>query len=171
MNYLDIILWIFLLIGLVKGFMNGFIIEVASLVALIAGIFGAIYFSHYAIDLLDEHVDWSDNTINLVAFAVTFILIVLLVMLLGRLLTKVAKTIMLGTLNKLLGALFGLLKVGFILSVIIMFLAAFNDKAGVVEEEVIEESQLYPFVQPLAPMFLPDILKEAGELREGVQRA
>ena len=123
MNYLDIIIGILLLLGLFKGLKNGLLIEVASLIALVLGIYGAIHFSYYAVDFLTEKVDWSIQAINLAAFAVTFIIIVLVITLAGRILTKVASLAMLGIVNRILGAAFGLLKSAFILSVILMFLA------------------------------------------------
>jgi len=52
MNVLDIILGALLLFGLVRGFMKGLFVEVASLVALIAGVYGAIHFSSFTAILL-----------------------------------------------------------------------------------------------------------------------
>ena len=118
MNFIDIILGIFLLLGLVRGFMKGFFIELASLVALIAGIFGAIHFSYYASSFIAEHVDWEENYINLAAFAVTFIIIIVIISLAGKLLTKLANIIALGILNKLLGGAFGVIKMAFLATIL-----------------------------------------------------
>ncbi len=52
MNWLDIVLAIPLLWFTYKGFRNGLIIELASLAALILGIFIALHFSFYAEDYL-----------------------------------------------------------------------------------------------------------------------
>ena len=43
MNILDIILGALILFGLIRGLSKGLFVEVASLVALIAGVFGAIH--------------------------------------------------------------------------------------------------------------------------------
>ena len=45
MNILDIILGALILFGLIRGLSKGLFVEVASLVALIAGVFGAIRIS------------------------------------------------------------------------------------------------------------------------------
>lgn len=166
MNYLDIILGILLVLGLLKGLKNGFFVELASLVGLIAGIYGAIHFSYYAVDFLSERVDWSDDTINLVAFAITFLIIVIVISIAGRLLTQIANFAMLGIVNKLLGAVFGVLKTAFILSVIIMFIVALNDRFTFIDKETRETSVLYKNIKPLAPLLLPNILKEVEEYRE-----
>ena len=42
MNYLDIVLGVVLLIGLFRGLMNGLIVEIASIAALLLGIYGAM---------------------------------------------------------------------------------------------------------------------------------
>ena len=54
MGFLDIILAMLLIYGLYKGLKNGFFVEIASLVALIAGLFGAIHFSYIVGDYLSE---------------------------------------------------------------------------------------------------------------------
>ncbi|WP_416445990.1 CvpA family protein [Leeuwenhoekiella sp. A16] len=166
MNYLDIIIGIFLLLGLIKGLKNGFFVELASLIALIAGIYGAIHFSYYAVDFLRERVSWSENTINLASFAITFIIIVIIISLAGKILTKIADFAMLGLVNRILGGIFGILKAAFIISVIIMFIAALNDRVSFIDEDVKNESILYQNVEMIAPMMLPNILKEVEEYKQ-----
>lgn len=166
MNYLDIIIGIFLLLGLIKGLKNGFFVELASLIALIAGIYGAIHFSYYAVDFLRERVSWSENTINLASFAITFIIIVIIISLAGKILSKIADFAMLGLVNRILGGIFGILKAAFIISVIIMFIAALNDRVSFIDEDVKNESILYQNVEMIAPMMLPNILKEVEEYKQ-----
>ena len=163
MNVIDIILAILLLFGLVRGFMKGFFVELASLVALIAGIFGAIHFSYFASNYISKNVEWSENTVNLVAFAVTFIIIIIAISLAGKLLTKLANIVALGILNKILGGAFGLLKLAFLASVLILFFEAINKNEVLIDNSTIEGSILYDPVQSIAPMILPSILKEAKE--------
>ena len=160
MNYLDIILGILLLWGLVRGLMKGLFVSLASLIALIAGIYIAVHFSHIVGDYLKQYVDWQENAIKLSAFAITFILVVIGISLLGRILTKIADYAALGILNKLLGAVFGLLKFAFIASVILMFVDVINDKITFIDKETKDESLLYEPVRKLAPKILPSILKE-----------
>ena len=160
MNVIDIILGIILLFGLIRGVMRGFIIELASLVALIVGVYGAIHFSYFAFDFLQNQFDWDEQYIQLTAFAITFILIVIFVLLIGKLLTKLVGAIALGIVNRILGGFFGLLKVAFITSALIMFISSFNDKTNFIEEEKLEESILYKPIQVIAPTFLPQILSK-----------
>ena len=165
MNYLDIILAVFLVLGLFRGFINGFFVELASLIGLIAGIYGAIHFSYYTVDFMQGKVDWSDETINLVAFAVTFIIIVLAVSLIARVLTKVASFAMLGLINKLLGAAFGVLKTAFVLSVLLMFINAMSGRSQILDEDIKQNAILYPYIEPIAPLLLPNILKQVDEYK------
>lgn len=160
---MDIILGIFLILGLVRGFIKGFLVELASLVALVAGIYGAIHFSYFAGKYLANKTEWSENTINLVAFAVTFVIIIIIISLAGKLLTKLVNMIALGILNKLLGGAFGLLKMAFLASVVFLFFNAVNNDNNIVEQKTLDNSILYKPVSALAPLLLPSILKEARE--------
>ena len=168
MNTIDIIFGIILILGAIQGFRKGLFVELASLVGLVAGIYGAIHFSYYVGDWLVEKTSWSEQIIKLSAFAITFIIIVLVVSLAGKLLTKVANFAMLGIVNKLVGAAFAVLKFAFLLSVVLMFIDAADRQISIIGDDKKDESILYPIVQPLAPALLPSILKKADE--EGVYR-
>lgn len=163
MNYIDIIICIFLLYGLVRGFIDGLFISLASLVGLLAGIYGAIHFSDYAAIFLSEKFPWSQEKINIAAFALTFIIIVVGIYFLGRLLTKIANFVALGIVNKLLGAAFGILKTAFILSVLMLLLNKVNVILPILGEEEKGDSVFYEPVQALAPAILPPILAEIEE--------
>lgn len=163
MNTVDIVLALILLYGLVRGFFRGLLAEIASLVGIVAGIYGAIHFSHILSDFFSENMNWDSDYVNLIAFAITFILIVFLVSLAGKILTKMAGFAALGIVNKLLGAGFGLLKMAFLASVVIMFFGATNEEIDLVSEESLEESKLYAPVKTIAPAVLPSIIREAQE--------
>lgn len=160
MSVLDIILLALLLLGLIGGFRKGFFVEVASLVALIVGVYGAIHFSNFAGDFLMEKVDWNEKTVNIIAFAITFIVIVLVIALAGKALTKLADFAALGILNKLLGALFGLLKMAVILSVILIIFDSFNTTLPFADEDDLEDSTFYEPIRSLVPTIFPIILEK-----------
>jgi membrane protein required for colicin V production len=163
MNTIDIVFGIILILGLIQGFRKGLFVELASLIGLIAGIIGAIYFSYFVGDWLVEGTSWSEQTINLAAFAITFVIIIVVVSMAGKLLTRVADFAMLGIVNKIAGAAFAVLKYAFLLSVVLMFLDAANKQLDIVSEEDIEASRLYEPVKMLAPSILPSILEKAKE--------
>ncbi len=163
MNSIDIVLALILLYGLVRGFFRGLLAEIASLVGIVVGIYGAIHFSYLLSDFFSENLDWDGRYVNLIAFAMTFVLIVFLISLAGKILTKIAGFAALGILNKLLGGAFGFLKMAFLASVVIMFFKATNEEIELVEDETLETSLLYAPVESIAPVILPSILREARE--------
>lgn len=163
MAVIDIILAVLLLFGLVRGLMKGLFVEVASLVALIAGVYGAIHFSNFAAEFLDSKLDWDEKYINIVAFATTFVIIVLVIALAGKALTKLADFAALGILNKLLGAVFGALKIGLILSVVLIVFDNLNKTIPFADKEDLEDSVLYQPVKALAPMIFPSILTKGKD--------
>lgn len=164
MNSIDIIISVLLLFGFVRGIMKGLLVEVASLVALVGGIYGAMNFSFYASDVLKTYVDWNEKYIQITAFAITFLIIVILVSLLGEFLTKVAETIALGLPNKIFGGLFGALKIALVLSFILLFFNKINSTLPFVKKEMIDNSILYKPVSDIAPMIFPYFLETKKEL-------
>lgn len=169
MNIFDIVIAVILIFAFVRGFMKGFFVEIASLIALIGGIYGAIYFSYFAADILKRYVDWSENYITLTAFAVTFIAIVIAVSSLGKVFTKMANFVALGMVNKILGGVFALLKSAVILSVIFVFIARLNNIIHFIEKETLETSVLYTPVKKIVPAIFPKIIKEIDEKKNTLQ--
>lgn len=166
MNTLDIILAALLLFGLVRGFMKGFFVEVTSLVALVLGLYGAIHFSYLTAGLLKNKVEWPEQYIQIIAFAITFIIIIILISLLGKVLTKIADSASLGIMNKIFGAAFGAAKIGLILSVILIVFNKLNRTIPFVNEQNLKTSVLYKPVKNFTSTIFPSILKKDDDNSE-----
>ncbi len=155
MNYIDIVLGILLVVAAVRGFIKGFVIELASLAALILGIWGAIHFSYFTADFLRDTFNWNSEYIGLVAFLITLLIIVVVVHIIGKLLAKVVEAMALGVLNHVAGMLFGVLKTALILSVILLLFDHVDKDVHIISEETKEESQVYEPLKNLIPTLLP----------------
>lgn len=154
-----------MLIAFYMGYKRGLFVALAGLIGLVAGVYGAIYFSDFAAGYISQWFDWSEQTVNLVAFAITFLAIVFLISAAGKFLTKIADFAMLGILNKLLGGVFNALKYAFIISVVFMFVNA-SETYSILSEEKRSDSVLYTPVASLAPLVLPHILIEVNNFRD-----
>ena len=164
MGVIDIVLGALILFGLVRGFMKGLFVEVASLLALVAGVYGAMHFSNFAAEFLQTKTEWNEQTINITAFAVTFVVIVLAIAFAGKALTKLANFAALGIINKLLGGLFGALKIALILSIVLNIFDKMNRTIAFVDEDSIDRSMLYTPVKSLVPLIFPNILELTNEI-------
>lgn len=160
MGILDIVLGLLLIYGLYKGLKNGLFVEIASIIALVAGLYGAIHFSYIAGDYLSKNMEWNERYINIASFIITFIIIVLVVQLAGKFLTKIADFAMLGLLNKLAGAIFGALKVAVILGALLVFFERANSSVNLVKSETLEESALYEPIKEIGALVFSKVLKE-----------
>ncbi|MEG0795878.1 MAG: CvpA family protein [Odoribacter sp.] len=147
MNYIDIIIGLFLLFGAFRGFMKGFIVEVATLVGLVLGVFIAVKYSSYTEGILRDFLNISSRYLSYIALGVTFVVVAIVAYLLGKIFTKVADMVAMGIANKLLGTLFGMAKYFVIACVILMLVDALNDKFSFLCEETRQKSLLfYPFL-------------------------
>lgn len=160
MSFIDIVLGILLIWGLYKGLKNGLFVELASLIALIAGIYGSIHFSYIAGDYLSQNMYWNDSYIKIASFLITFIAIVLIVHFAGKLLTKVADFAMLGLLNKIAGAIFGALKVAVILGALLIFLEKATSSFSFVNKETQTDSILYKPIRDIGALVFSAIFQE-----------
>ena len=162
-NYLDIIIAIPLIWGCYIGFKKGLILELASLAALILGIYGALNFSEYTAEKLKSHIEISENWIGLLSYLITFLLIVIAIFMLAKVLDKMLRVIALGLVNRLLGLLFGFLKYTLIISVLIFIFNALNSRFNMVEEKIIEESLLFQPIQMVSKPLVPFVKEFTDE--------
>jgi membrane protein required for colicin V production len=156
MNWVDFVILILLVFGLVRGFTDGFVKELASLLALILGIWGAIKFSAFTAGKLYDYFDMTGRYVGIIAFLITFILIVIVIHFIGILVDKFVDTLSLGFLNRILGLVFGVFKTALILSVIFVILNAIEIKHHFLPKAV-EQSRLYYPIADIAPVLFPVI--------------
>ena len=159
MNTIDIVIAVILLFGTINGFIKGLFIEVTTLVGLVLGVYGAIHFSHFLGNFLKDSVSWDESMIQVVSFAGTFLIILIALVLLGKALTKIAETIALGFFNKIVGAVFGLIKYALILSIVLMVYDHINSSIRFVEKPKVKQSVLYEPVKNFAPAIFPNLIR------------
>lgn len=155
MNYIDIILGILLILSAFNGFSKGFVEELAGLVALVLGIWGAIHFSDFAATYLTENMNFTFRHLSIVAFIITFVIVVILVHLTGMLVTKVVKAAKLGFLNRLAGFGFGIIKGALILSVLLVVFNKIDKDVHILSSGARAESKLYEPILKFAPGVFP----------------
>lgn len=154
-NHWDIILFLPLLWAAWKGFKNGFIIEVASIVALIAGIYLAANFSEITAGAIKNWLDIEGTWLGYVSFLATFILAVFGVYALAKVIEKAVNLAALKLVNKIAGLVFGVLKVALILSIILNLLGWLDRHVPVLSKSEPDKSLLFNPVKGIAPAILP----------------
>ncbi|MGD0341686.1 MAG: CvpA family protein [Bacteroidales bacterium] len=157
MNWIDLIIIVILILAVLRGFTNGFVKEVASLLALILGIWGAIKFSSFTAARLYDWFDMTGQFVGIISFLVTFLIIVVVIHFIGVLADKMISAIALGFLNRILGIVFGLIKDILILSVIFTVLNVIDVRHHFLPKEKIAESKFYMPISDIVPAIFPVI--------------
>lgn len=157
MNYIDLVLGIILIIAAIQGFRKGFIVELASLAALVLGIWGAIKFSDWTADFITDTTHYHSEHLNTIAFVVTFIAIVILIHILGKVLDNAVKAVALGFLNRLAGIIFGVLKAAVILSIFLLLFDEIDENVHILPAKQKTESKVYSPMKQLVPTLFPFI--------------
>lgn len=157
MSFIDIIFAAFLAYALYKGIKNGLFVELASLVALLAGIFVALKFSDFTKSIIENNVSWNPKYIAIIAFALTFIAVVAGIHLLAKVLTKIADFAFLGWINKLAGAVFSMLKTILALSIVILLFEKININNMIAKQETLDDSMFYNPIKKVSEFVYPQI--------------
>lgn len=153
------------------GFRKGLLMEIISILAFILAIIGGFKLLHVVIDLLAPHLGGAGNMLPVIAFLIIFIGIIVGVNLLGKILKKILDMTLLGGIDNFAGALLGLLKWSFGIS-LVLWLA--NSVEISVSEEMAEGTYVYPIVASIAPEVinkLADYLPFIQDLFQNVQES
>ena len=133
---------------------------IASLAALLLGIFGAIKLRPVFASFLDSVFNISPDHMNVIAFAVAFVTIVLVIHLVAFLVDKLVKAVALNFVNRLLGMAFGLLVTAFVISMILWPINQVNAEKQIIKPKHIEGSLLYKPLSKFAPAVFPYLKKQ-----------
>lgn len=146
MNWLDILVFIPLAWFGFKGLKNGLVRELASVAALILGIWVTINFSDKVASLVGDSA-----TVKVIAFVLTFIAVLVIVYFIGMLVEKIIKLVIPGFINNLFGLLFGVCKVLIVFSVFLYFINIVDVKERIIKHNVKENSFFYRYIEKIVP--------------------
>ena len=146
MNYIDIMILIPLVWFGYKGFSSGLVRELASIIALVAGLYASFKFTDWVAVWINN-----DKIPHELYFAITFFMVLVLVFIAGRFVEKVVKLVIPEILNNLAGALFGAVKIFVIFSALFFFINSIDTKGVLLTPKSKQESILYKYVEPVVP--------------------
>lgn len=144
---LDLVVVVFCAFLVAKGMWKGFVKEIAGIVAVIGGVAVSFLFHAQVQPYISAFV--AEKYIQLVSYVVIFLGFYLIVMMLGKLLDKILRSIMLGGINRVLGALFGLIKACFWLTLLTFAYTKIHVGIGFNHPVWVIDSVCYPFLLDL----------------------
>jgi len=156
MNWLDIVIIIFLAITTITGLSRGLVKTIIPLVGIILGVVLAGHFYGSVADWL-SHWFHSPSQANIAGFAIIFIVVVIVSLIIASLLSKFLSLLLLGWVDKLGGAVLGFVIGGLVCGAILTLITKYNF-AGI--EGTIRNSSLASFFVAHFNMALPLLPKE-----------
>ena len=163
MSWLDIIILVPILIGLVRGLMKGLVVEIASIAAILLGFIGSRMWGAMFAAWLIEQFSWPESVCVVIAYALLFVGISVLLHILAKLLTKLFKTVALGWLNRLLGGLFGTLKWMIIVLLLVLCVHRLDDQFHFLQDDLKNQSIVYMQAAPLAEKIWMEVKNQIEE--------
>jgi membrane protein required for colicin V production len=164
MNLADLLIIILLAVSVVSAFAKGFFVEVCSLVGVVLGLFiAAANYARFAPWIL--HIVRSQAAANLIAFLLIVLLVMVVAGLAGRLLRGLFRGVGLGIVDRLLGAVFGLVEGCVVVTLVLMGIVAFLPR-----QDWLSSSRLAPVFLTAAhggSQVVPFALGE--EIRQGLE--
>ncbi len=152
MNIADTVLLVLLLLGGFRGYQKGLLREIVGIVALVLGILAGIVFIEQGATFLSQVFNTYSPILSAFSFLLIFACVVMLATLLGRALKSAINLTPIGYLDGAGGALLGIIKWAFVISLLLWVL----DMAEV-QVNAVEESQWYPKIKYFAPLVMEQL--------------
>jgi membrane protein required for colicin V production len=146
---IDFVICALLIVGAFVGYKEGFLLGLFSFLAIVLGVMGGFALLGWAMLMLDDSFDIDKKILPYVAFGVVFLAIVLVVRLLANLIKLSIDKTFLGKMDQAAGALLGVFRAAFMLSVVLWILDAIKIS---LPEDWMTNSWLYPPVAAFAPL-------------------
>lgn len=141
---LDLVLTVFVAFLLVKGIWKGFVKEISGILAVVGGVITSFMFHSAAEEFLSPY--FGPKYLGFVAYSILFIAAYLGIMLLGSFIDRVVKSVMLGSFNRILGGVFGLLKALLWTSLCVYAYSSLQEGVGFDHPGLVANSIFYPFL-------------------------
>ncbi len=146
----DIVILIILLFFLVSGIRRGLIRQVLQVVGIIAAFVGAFFLAHHLSTYLQGRFDLGYQISLVVSAVALFAGIIILFHLLGLAVRKMAQITLLGPLDRVGGAVFGLLKGTLLVSLLLVILLSIPLPTSVKDE--LASDPLVAVTYPVLPV-------------------
>jgi len=154
MNFLDLLIIVFVLVFVILGYRKGFIISLATIAALILGIYLAVNFSNFMDKFLLEYFKPSKTWLPILSFTITFLLVVIGVLIIARLMEKAVDVVGMGFFNHLGGAILGFIKGIVLCSIILFIITSFDPKEKGITREDKKQSLIYRQITKVFPVIV-----------------
>ena len=155
MNYIDIILILPIVWGAFRGFKRGFLVEIATLVGLIAGIFLAVIGTDILARVLGGLVSWNLMPVQFFSFMIIFVLVMVAITVLAKVIGHALRAVHLNLINRIAGLLAGAAKWAFVLSILMIFVNYLNPHITILSERAREGSLFLEFIEGLIHYIIP----------------
>jgi len=156
-SFLDIIIAIPFAWAIYMGLTKGFVRQLATLGALILGVYGGAKLSGWLGEFFHRKFDVAIKLSQFVSFVIIFIAVIILMHFLAKIIQSSLKAGGLGAIDKILGVLFAMVKALIIVGVILSFFEMINKKVVLVEKQYTERSFFYNPIVNLTGKVFPTI--------------
>ena len=163
MNWFDIIVLIILLGAFIKGMRKGLTLQLAGFVAIIIGAIFAGKVAEKILPYILDVLNISANIAVVLSYALAFLIIIVGVKLIGKMLHTIVEALHIGFINKMLGAVLGVLSASLVLSILVNLTIMLDPEEDIITNRIKTESLCYSSIQKTAPLIVPYLKEEVWE--------
>jgi len=168
-----VVILVLLGLGAFEGYRKGLLMSIVGIFGFVLAIVLGIYFMEFVGNWLASETEQEALALPIVAFLLIFFGTLLLIHIAGRALKKMLGLVLLGGLDSLGGAVLGIVRTGFFISLLLWVL-------GKLEVESIKkwqvESEFLTYIEPLTPNvlefvdpILPSVKEASQELIQKIE--
>ncbi len=168
---MEILIYAVLLVGAIIGFRQGAFKQIANFVGVIAGLAIAATLYQQFGDMLADKAGTSSSFGRLIAFVLIVIIVPVILGWVASLLTVFFKKLNINFINRLIGALIGVVSYGLILSIALNLYDFISSNAGFKPQKLSQRPSIYYQVKQATQIVIPDVIivTDSTEVAHGAE--
>lgn len=134
-------------IAVVEGIVRGFTEQAIALISIVIGAWMAYESGSVVCQYLQPYIPMPGNLLNVIVFILMVALVIFICRIIGKVIKASINFVMLGWLDRLLGAVFALMKTSLILGILIIIFSSLNETFEFVPEKTLAASDMYMYLK------------------------
>lgn len=155
MTLLDVCILIVLALGALRGLFKGFVAQAVALISIFLGTWLAFRFSNMLAAELAPRFDAPEAAVQVVSFVIIVVLVIIVLWFVGKLIKGLVKIVLLGWVDRLLGAVFGILSASLVVGILIMLFTTIDNTFHLTSPGALDSDTLYQTIKNIAYSIFP----------------
>lgn len=163
MSWFDIIILLILAGAFINGMQKGLAMQLAGLISILLAAISAGKVAKIILPYILNTINIAESIARVASYVLAFVIIVFAIRFIGKMFHTLIVALHMGFINKILGAVLGVISASFVLSIMVNLIIILDSEETVITNKIKTDTFFYSKIQIVAPTIIPFLKEEIWE--------